>query len=127
MQEQTPSPHLPVAAVFHRVVYLVDFLCKHIKLWDDEFPSESLNQQHNVSADTPEEEGFTEERSGPLVSKETSSLLHSIFFFLFDIKENHFSQFSLLSCRFTAGFLYASHYTEHALMQQVAIYSSVKE
>lgn len=34
-------------------VNFINFLCKRIKLWDDELFSESLDQQDNVSTKTP--------------------------------------------------------------------------
>lgn len=45
--------YFSIAVVFHRVVYFIYFMRKHIKLRDDEFPPEGLNQQHDVPADAP--------------------------------------------------------------------------
>lgn len=46
--------YLSIVVVLHCLVDVVYFSCKHIKLRDDEFLSEGLDQQHNVSTDTPE-------------------------------------------------------------------------
>lgn len=44
---------LPIALVLHSVVDFIDLLCKDVKLRDDEFLSEGLDQQDHISTDTP--------------------------------------------------------------------------
>lgn len=53
LRDKRKESYFSIAVVFHRIVYFIYFMCKHIKLRDDEFPPEGLNQQHNVSADAP--------------------------------------------------------------------------
>lgn len=44
----------PILLLLNCFVDFIDFLCKHVKLRDDEFLSEGLDQQDDVSPDTPE-------------------------------------------------------------------------
>lgn len=48
------SPYLPVSLMLHSVVDFIYFVCKNIKLRDDEFVPEGLDQQDDVSTNTPE-------------------------------------------------------------------------
>lgn len=51
--KQTTYACLPVALVLHCVVDFVDLLRKHVKLGDDEFLPEGLDQQYHIPTDTP--------------------------------------------------------------------------
>lgn len=42
--------------LFSSVIDLIYDTNKCLKLWNDKFPSESLGEQDNVSADTPDRE-----------------------------------------------------------------------
>lgn len=93
---KTLEAYFSIAVVFHRIVYFIYFMRKHIKLRDDEFPPEGLNQQHNVSADAP---GRTiMERSTQGYSSEMKSILCCavLFFYIYIILVFSQWQFYLL-------------------------------
>lgn len=46
--------YLSISLLLHCVVDFIYFLCKHIKLRDDKFLSEGLDQQDDISTNTPE-------------------------------------------------------------------------
>lgn len=62
INEQTTSAYLPLALGLHPCVDFIYLLREHVKLRDDELLPESLDQQDNVPADTPERK--TTQRSG---------------------------------------------------------------